>query len=290
MTANATSFRALLAGSTVSCMGVYDAMTALLAQEAGAKALYISGFAAAAVSAGVPDVGLISQAEMAEHIRRICRATRLPVIADADTGYGGVLNAQRTVQLWEEAGAAGLHIEDQVYPKRCGHIAGKEVIPAAEMVQKIKGALDARKSPDFFIIARTDAVAVTGLADAIARCKAYAAAGADALFVDAPESEQQLMTINQELKSLGKPLLFNSARTGKSPFLTEQRLRELGFTIVIYPVEAMLAAHAAAKAVMRSILETGGTDTAAASMTTFQAFNDFIGLQQHLDRESSYAG
>ncbi len=290
MTANATSFRALLDGSTVGCMGVYDAMTALLAQEAGAKALYISGFAAAAVSAGVPDVGLISQAEMAEHIRRICRATRLPVIADADTGYGGVLNAQRTVQLWEEAGAAGLHIEDQVYPKRCGHIAGKEVIPAAEMVQKIKGALDARSSPDFFIIARTDAVSVTGLADAIARCKAYAAAGADALFVDAPESEHQLRTINQELKSLGKPLLFNSARTGKSPFLTEQRLRELGFTIVIYPVEAMLAAHAAAKAVMRSILETGGTDTAAASMTTFQAFNDFIGLQRHLDRESSYAG
>ena len=290
MTAKATSFRALLAGSSVACMGVYDALTALLAQEAGAKALYISGFAAAAVSAGVPDVGLISQAEMADHIRRICRATRLPVIADADTGYGGVLNAQRTVQLWEEAGAAGLHLEDQVYPKRCGHIAGKEVITAAEMVQKIRGALDARSSADFFIIARTDAVAVTGLADAIARCKAYAAAGADALFVDAPESEEQLRTIHQELKGLGKPLMFNSARTGKSPFLTEQRLRELGFTIVIYPVEAMLAAHAAAKAVMRSILETGGTDAAAAAMTTFQAFNDFIGLQQHLDRESSYTG
>ena len=290
MTAKAKSFRELLAGSSVGCMGVYDALTALLAQEAGAKALYISGFAAAAVSAGVPDVGLISQAEMADHIRRICRATRLPVIADADTGYGGVLNAQRTVQLWEEAGAAGLHLEDQVYPKRCGHIAGKEVITAAEMVHKIKGALDARSSPDFFIIARTDAIAVTGLADAIARCKAYAAAGADALFVDAPESEAQLKTISQELKGLGKPLMFNSARTGKSPFLTEQRLRELGFTIVIYPVEAMLAAHAAAKAVMRSILETGGTDAAAAAMTTFQAFNDFIGLQQHLDRETSYSG
>lgn len=289
MTAKAKSFRELLSGSPVGCMGVYDALTALLAQEAGAKALYISGFAAAAVSAGVPDVGLISQGEMADHIRRICRATRLPVIADADTGYGGVLNAQRTVQLWEEAGAAGLHLEDQVYPKRCGHIAGKEVIPAAEMVQKIKGALDARSSPDFFVIARTDAVAVTGLADAIARCKAYAAAGADALFVDGPESEEHLRTIGQELKGLGKPLMFNSARTGKSPFLTEQRLRELGFNIVIYPVEAMLAAHAAAKAVMRSILETGGTDAAAAGMTTFQDFNDFIGLKQHLDRESKYA-
>ena len=290
MTVKAKSFRELLAGSSVGCMGVYDAMTALLAQEAGAKALYISGFAAAAVSAGVPDVGLISQAEMADHIRRICRATPLPVIADADTGYGGFLSAQRTVQLWEEAGAAGLHLEDQVYPKRCGHIAGKEVISAAEMVQKIKGALDARSSPDFFVIARTDAIAVTGLADAIARCKAYAAAGADALFVDAPESEEHLRTIGQELTGLGKPLMFNSARTGKSPYLTEQRLRELGFTIVIYPVEAMLAAHAAAKAVMRSILETGGTDAAAAGMTTFQDFNDFIGMQQHLDRESSYAG
>jgi methylisocitrate lyase len=232
----------------------------------------------------------MSQTEMAEHIRRICGATDLPVIADADTGYGGILNAQRTVELWEAAGASGLHIEDQVSPKRCGHIAGKAVIPTAEMVQKIKAVLDARRDASFFVIARTDALAVTGLDDAIARCKAFAMAGADALFVDAPESEAQLKTIARELQPTGKPLLFNSARTGKSPFLSEARLHELGFDIVIYPIEAMLAAHAAVKRIMRSIITTGGADAAAGSMTTFQEFNELIGLGRYIEKESNYAG
>lgn len=283
------SFRSLVAQGQVACMGVYDPITARLAEQAGARAAYVSGFAAAAVAAGYPDLGLMTQTEMAEHVRRICSATTLPVIADADTGYGGILNVQRTVELWQRAGASGLHIEDQVSPKRCGHIAGKAVIPSSEMVQKVRAAVDARLDSDFFIIARTDALAVTGLQDAISRCKSYAAAGADALFVDAPESEDQLRTIAQELQGTGKSLLFNSARTGKSPSLSEQQLRDLGYDIVIYPIEAMLAAHAAAKRVMHSILKSGRTDTIAGQVTTFQEFNDFIELSAYISRESQYA-
>jgi len=250
--------------------------------------MYISGFAAAASALGYPDVGMVSQTEMAEHVRRICRVTNLPVIADADTGYGGILSVQRTVELWEAAGAAGLHLEDQGFPKKCGHIAGKTVIPADEMVQKIKAALAARKDVNFYIIARTDAVAVTSFQDALERCKRYAEAGADALFVDAPESIEQLQEIDRELKGCGKPLVFNSARTGKSPFLTEKKLQELGFDIVLYPIEALTAAHRAVKQVLSTILREGGTDAVASQISTFGEINELVKLKEFISREGSF--
>lgn len=283
-----SKFRKLIEQSPLACVGAYDAMSSRLVEEAGAKAMYISGFAAAAAALGYPDVGLVSQSEMAEHIKRICRVTSLPVIADADTGYGGILSVQRTIELWESAGAAGLHIEDQGFPKKCGHIAGKTVIPAEEMVQKIKAAQAARTDENFFIIARSDAIAVTGLEDAIDRCKRYADAGADALFVDAPESIEQLQQIANGLRSCGRPLVFNSARTGKSPFLSEKELQELGFGIVLYPIEAMTAAHRAISEVLATIVREGSTDAIASKISTFSQINKLVELEQFVEREGSF--
>ena len=281
-------FRQLLAQGPVACLGAYDGMTSLLVQDSGARAMYISGFAAAASALGYPDLGLVSQTEMAEHVRRLCRVTELPTIADADTGYGGILSVQRTVRLWESSGAAGLHLEDQCFPKKCGHIAGKSVIPVDEMVQKVKAALAAREDDRFFIIARTDAIAVTGLKDAVERCKRYADAGADALFVDAPESEEHLEFIARELRGYGKPLVFNSARTGKSPFLSEKRLQELGFSIVLYPIEALLAAHRAVRDVLRTLSREGSTDSIASRIGSFGELNELVKLNEFVHRESSF--
>ena len=282
-------FRQLLAEGQVVCLGAYDAMTARLAENAGASAVYVSGFAAAAVRLGKPDLGLISQTEMADHIARICAATTRPVIADADTAYGGPLNVQRTVRLWEQAGAAGLHIEDQVFPKKCGHIAGKAVVPAAEMVQKLRAAVAGRQNPDFFVIARTDAAAVTGLDDAIERCKRFADAGADALFVDAPESVDHLRRIAAELKPLGRTLVFNCARTLKSPVVKASDLADLGFGLIFYPIEAMLTAYRTIEETYRTLLAEGSTDAVAGRMGTFADFNRFIGLAEHVEMEGRFA-
>ena len=185
-------FRELLRKPPFVCMGAHDAVTAKLAEQAGAPAIYVSGFVASAIVAGAPDFGVLTQTEMFEHIRRICRVTKVPVFADADTGYGNVLDAQRTIQLWEEAGASVLHLEDQAMPKKCGHFAGKQLIGAEEMQQKLRAMLAARRDPDFFIVARTDAMGVTDLDDALRRLEAYAAVGVDGLYVDAPRSVEQL--------------------------------------------------------------------------------------------------
>jgi methylisocitrate lyase len=280
-------FRELLAAGPVACVGAYDALSARWIDTSGARAVYVSGFAAAASAFGVADLGIVSQTEMAEHIRRICSSTRLPVIADADTGFGGTLNVARTVVEWERAGAAGLHLEDQGFPKRCGHVAGKSVIPVEEMAMKIEAALRARTNPDFFIIARTDALAVNGLDDAIARCRRYAAVGADAIFVDAPESVEQLATIAAALKDLGKPLVYNSASTGKSPVLTEKQLAELGYPIVLYPIEAMLAAHKAMREALGAIIAAGTTQAAAGQLASFRDINTLVGMEAHLASEAA---
>jgi len=255
------NFRDLLMHEgAVACVGAYDAMTARLVQAAGAKAMYISGYAAAASALGYPDVGLVSQTEMAEHIRRICRVTELPVIADA----------------WSDAGAAGLHLEDQVFPKKCGHIAGKAVIPVEEMLQKIKAACAARTDPNFYVIARTDAIAVTGMQDALERCKRFAEAGADALFVDAPESIEQTEQIARELEGY------------KSPFLSEKQLREFGFHIVLYPIEALAAALRAVKDVFSIIVREGSTDAVASRLASFSEINALVQLDAVTRREGAY--
>jgi len=272
-------FRELLKKPPFVCLGAHDAVTAKLAEQAGAPAIYVSGFVASAIVAGQPDFGVLTQTEMFEHIRRICRVTTVPVFADADTGYGGPLDAQRTIELWEEAGASVLHLEDQAMPKKCGHFAGKELIPAEEMQQKLRAMLEARRDPDFFVVARTDAMGVTDLDDAIRRLTAYAAVGADGLYVDAPRSVEQLKEIARRLKPLGKPLLFNMVRSGKSPYLSLKEVYELGFDYALCPVEPMLAMHKAVKEMMETFMSAGCTTNAIADrLTPFEEFNDFIGL------------
>jgi 2-methylisocitrate lyase-like PEP mutase family enzyme len=283
-------FRALLKIPPFVCMGAHDAVTAKLAEQAGAPAIYVSGFAASAIVAGAPDVGLLTQTEMFEHIRRICRVTKVPVFADADTGYGGVLDAARTVALWEEAGASVLHLEDQAMPKKCGHFAGKQLVSAEEMQQKLRAMLEARRDPDFFIVARTDSLAVTGLDDAVERLTGYAEVGADGLYVDAMESAEQMREISRRLRPLGKPLLFNMARSGKSPFLSLQEAYELGFDYALCPIEPMFAMHKAVKTMMERFMAEGcSTNAVADLMTPFDEFNDFVGLSEMVEQEKKYA-
>jgi methylisocitrate lyase len=282
-------FRELLEKPPFVCLGAHDAVTAKLAEQAGAPAIYVSGFVASAIVAGQPDFGVLTQTEMFEHIRRICRVTTVPVFADADTGYGGPLDAQRTIQLWEEAGASVLHLEDQAMPKKCGHFAGKELIPAEEMQQKLRAMLEARRDPDFFVVARTDAMGVTDLDDAIRRLTSYAAVGADGLYVDAPRSVEQLKEIARRLKPLGKPLLFNMVRSGKSPYLSLKEVYELGFDYALCPVEPMLAMHKAVKEMMETFMRAGcTTDAIAARLTPFEEFNDFIGLPEAVARAKRF--
>lgn len=277
-------FRALVAQGPVACIGAFDALSAKVITSIGARAMYVSGFAAAASAFGEPDLGVITQSEMAEHIRRICRATPLPVIADADTGYGGVLNVERTVRDWEAAGAAGLHLEDQVYPKRCGHLAGKEVIALDEYLSKLRAALRARSDPDFFIIARTDTLAVHGMEDTLRRCMAFADAGADAVFVDAPRSVDDLQAIASAMHGSGVPLVFNSARTGRSPVLDEVRLADLGYPIVLYPLEAMLIAQSAVRESVRAMMHARTTEIVSDRMLMFNEVNSLVGLPEALKR------
>ena len=244
---------------------------------------------ASAVIAGQPDFGVLTQTEMFEHIRRICRATTVPVFADADTGYGGPLDAQRTIELWEEAGASVLHLEDQAMPKKCGHFAGKELIPAEEMQHKLRAMLEARRDPDFFVVARTDAMGVTDVDDAIRRLTSYADVGVDGLYVDAPRSVDQLKEIARRLKPLGKPLLFNMVRSGKTPYLSLEEVHELGFDYAICPVEPMLAMHKAVKEMMETFMSAGCTTEAIADrLTPFEEFNDFIGLPAMVERAKRF--
>ncbi len=283
-------FRELLKTPPFVCMGAHDAVTAKLAEQAGAPAIYVSGFAASAIVAGAPDVGLLSQTEMFDHIRRICRVTSIPVFADADTGYGGVLDCQRTMQLWEEAGVSVLHLEDQLAPKKCGHFAGKQLVSAEEMQQKLRAMLAARRDPDFFIVARTDSLAVTGLDDAIARLTSYAEVGADGLYVDAMESTEQMREISNRLRHLGKPLLFNMARSGKSPFLSLNEAYELGFAYALCPIEPMFAMHKAVKTMMERFMAAGcSTNAVAELMTPFEEFNAFVGLPEAIEQERRFA-
>ena len=283
-------FRDLLKKPPFVCMGAHDAVTAMLAEQAGAQAIYVSGFVASAIIAGKPDVGLLSQTEMFEHIRRICRVTTVPVFADADTGYGGVLDAQRTIKLWEEAGASVLHLEDQAVPKKCGHFAGKQLVSKEEMRQKLRAMLDARTDPNFFVVARTDAIGVTGLGDALDRLESYAEMGVDGLYADAPESVEQMQEIVRRIKPLGLPILFNMVRSGKSPILSLKQVYDIGFDYALCPVEPMLAMHKAVKEMMETFMREGcSTEAIADRLTSFEEFNSFVGLDRITQYESKYA-
>ncbi|MGH7005043.1 MAG: isocitrate lyase/PEP mutase family protein, partial [Alphaproteobacteria bacterium] len=223
--------------------------------------------------------------EMVDNAARIVDACGLPLIADADNGYGGPLNVFRTIRAYEKAGAAAVHIEDQVFPKRCGHLAGKQLISPGDMVAKVKAAVDARIDPDFVIIARTDAIAVEGFEAALDRAGRYRAAGADVLFVEAPTSLEQLRAITQ---SGDAPQLYNMASSGKTPFLDMRQIEELGFRIVIYPNWMLLGAIRAAQRVLGHLKETGSIKDLRESVVTFQEFFDLLGMQEVKRLESRY--
>ncbi|MHA6626518.1 isocitrate lyase/PEP mutase family protein [Pseudonocardia sichuanensis] len=267
--------------------GAYDALSARLVEQAGFDAVYMTGFGTTATLIGRPDVGLLSGAEMADNARRIAGAVEIPLIADADTGYGNALNVVRTVQSYERAGVAGLHLEDQVTPKRCGHMSGKAVIDRAEMTGKIRAAAAARADPDLVLIARTDAAAVEGLPAAIERARAYADAGADLLFVEAPTSEADIATVATELRDVA-PLVFNWAEGGRTPPIPLSRIAELGFALVLYPIGTLLAATAGIQNLLAT-LRTDGTPAAAMpELPSFDAFTDLIGLPEAQELEQRF--
>jgi 2-methylisocitrate lyase-like PEP mutase family enzyme len=275
--------RLVSARSGLVVPGAYDGVSARLVERAGFPAVYMTGYGTSASRLGLPDLGFAGLADMAENVRHLAAATRLPLIADADTGYGGPVAVQRTVRTYAAAGAAALHLEDQVWPKRCGHLAGKEVVPCAEMVAKIEAAVEAREDPDFLLIARTDAIAVTGFEDAIARARAYADAGADVLFVEAPTSEAEIEAIPRRLD---RPCLFNYAPGGRSPLLPFARLRAFGYAIILLPVQALFAAAQAMDQYLAAL--RAGADAAAldARLMPFAEFNALFGVPELLARET----
>jgi carboxyvinyl-carboxyphosphonate phosphorylmutase len=282
--------RELLAGSgPLVAPGAYDALSARLIEQAGFDVVYMTGFGTTASLIGRPDVGLLSGAEMIDNARRIVAAVDVPVIADADTGYGNAINVLRTVRTYEQAGVAGIHLEDQVNPKKCGHMSGKAVIPASEMVGKIRAAVAARRDPDFVLIARTDAAAVEGLDAAIARARAYAEAGADVLFVEAPTSEDDIARVATELKGVA-PLVFNWAEGGRTPPIALDRIAELGFSLVLYPIGTLLAATAGIRALLETIRADGTPAAAMSELPTFEGFTDLIGLDEVRALEQRFGG
>jgi carboxyvinyl-carboxyphosphonate phosphorylmutase len=267
--------------------GAYDGLSARLVEQAGFDAVYMTGFGTTASLIGRPDVGLLTGSEMVDNARRIVSAVDVPVIADADTGYGNAINVVRTVQLFEQAGVAGLQLEDQVAPKKCGHMSGKAVIDTAEMVGKLEAAVAARRDPDLVVIARTDAVAVSGVDDAVARGRAYADAGADVLFVEAPTSADDVERVAGELAGVA-PLVFNWAEGGRTPPLPLSRIAELGFSLVIYPIGTLLAATAG----MRALLATLRADGVPSldGLPGFDEFTDLVGLPEVQQLEQRFRG
>ena len=283
----AARLRALLeSDQTIVAPGAFDPLAARLVEEAGFPAVYMTGFGTSAALLGRPDVGLLTMTEMAGNAGRIAACVDIPVIADADTGYGNPLNVIRTVGAYEAAGVAGIHIEDQVAPKKCGHMEGKLVIPPQEMAEKIRAAVEARAQPEFVIIARTDARAVEGLERALERGRLYREAGADALFIEAVLSEQEAGEAARAFP--GVPLLFNWAEGGKTPPISLGRLTEFGYRIVIFPISTLLAATAAMRGILREIAQAGTPAAALGELPSFGEFTDFIGLPEVREIERRY--
>ncbi|MEZ5341004.1 MAG: isocitrate lyase/PEP mutase family protein [Acidimicrobiales bacterium] len=267
---------ALAADGPLLLPGCYDALGARLIELAWFDAAYMTGFGTSAGLLGRPDVGLLGMTDMVDNARRIVQATTLPVVADADTGYGNPLNVMHTVRAFEQAGVAGIHLEDQVAPKRCGHMDGKVVVPLNEMVAKIEAAVLARQNDDFVLIARTDARSTLGLDAAIDRAKACRDAGADVLFVEAPQDLDEVARVANELA--GTPLLFNWVEGGKTPPLDFATINDLGFAIILMPITTLLAASKAMTAVLEHIKASGSPVGTSGLTTTFDRFTHDVGL------------
>ncbi|APR75999.1 Isocitrate lyase [Minicystis rosea] len=269
--------RALMGGARpLLAPGAHDALSARLVEQAGFEAMYMGGFATTASLLGRPDIGLLGAAEMIDNARRIVQTVDLPVIADADTGYGNPINVLRTVREYEQAGVAAIHLEDQVSPKRCGHFSGKSVVPVEDMVAKLRAAVTARADPDLVIIARTDALAIEGVDAAIARARRYAEAGADALWVEAPTTEAEIERIAAALS--GYAVVLNWAEGGRTPPIDIDRIRALGFALVLFPIGSVLALVAALQDHL-AYLRTHGTPAGRlAKLPSFERFTEIVGL------------
>src|SRR3982751_3395698 len=282
-----TRLRALISGNRcVIAPGVADALAARLVALESFDAVYMTGFGTSLTRLRMPHGGLLTANEMIDNASRIVDASALPVIADADTGYGNPINVRRTIRDYEKAGVAAVHIEDQAWPKRCGHLAGKRVIPTAEMVAKIKSACDARNDADFVIIARCDAIAVEGLEAAIERGERYREAGADMLFIEAPVGREAVERVAKHFK--GVPLLYNMAASGKTPDLPADELGKLGFKLAIYPNWVILAAIPAMQAMLRHLKKGGGIGAMREKAATFKEFTEIAGLPEIMKLEEQY--
>ncbi|MFQ5530950.1 MAG: oxaloacetate decarboxylase [Gemmatimonadota bacterium] len=269
----------------VMAPGVADALNARLVAKEGFKAIYMTGAGTTASRLGMPDIGLLTMTEMVDNAGRIAEASGLPLIADADTGYGGPINVRRTIRAYERAAVAGVHIEDQQWPKRCGHLEGKTLIPAAEMAAKVRAATDAREDKDFVIIARTDAIAVEGFERALDRGRLYEEAGADVIFIEAPQTPDQLAAVPKAFKV---PTLFNMASSGKTPYLSAQEIQKLGYKVAIYPNFVQLAAITAAQTVLHELKETGSIAGLVSRITSFTELFDLVGLREVQELEQRY--
>jgi 2-methylisocitrate lyase-like PEP mutase family enzyme len=282
----AARIRSLVESDTVLMPGVYDALTARIAARVGFDIVFISGYSVSAARLGEPDFGFLTQTEMAEAARSVCRVSEAPVIVDADTGYGNAVNVIRTVHDLQDAGAAGIFLEDQVWPKKCGHMAGKRVVETDEHAAKIRAAIDARGERDLFVVARTDARQPLGLDAAIERCLAYKEAGADALFVEAPQSVEELERIAAALPG---PLVANMIERGATPHLSRSELRELGFSLIVCPLAALYAAARAVTDVLIELRDKETTSGAYDRMLTFDEFNALVELEARYADEAKYA-
>lgn len=283
---NTTLLKKLILDNEILVMpGAYDATAARIIEQTGFKAVTLGGYPTSASLLGKPDVSLLTLTEMAAHTRNLAEAVDIPVFTDGDTGYGNVINVARTVHEFEHAGAAGMFIEDQIFPKRCGHMEGKQVIPPDEMVPKIKAAVDARHDQDFIIMARTDSLAVHGVSEAIERANKYFEAGADLIFIEAPTSKEEMIKINLEVSA---PTMAIQIEGGKTPVFTTKELEDIGYNVVVFPISSLYAAAWAVKQVMKELITTGTTREFVDKMISFDDFNMLMGLNEIREQEDYY--
>jgi 2-methylisocitrate lyase-like PEP mutase family enzyme len=286
---SARQFRELLRRpGVIRSLGAHDVFTARLVEVSGLETVFLGGFGTAASGFGVPDIGLVTLTEMADAVRRMALRVSIPVVADGDTGHGELHNVVRTVREFEQAGAAGLLLEDQVTPKRCGHFEGKQIISSDEMVLKLRAAQQARRNPDFVIIARTDARAIEGIEGAIARASRYAEAGADVCFIEAPRSRDELERIPREVS---RPLLVNMLTGGVTPILTVDELGQMGYKIVVCPIESLLVTAAAVLRLIERLKTTGRVDDTPDMLDFDQikrllGLDEFLGLRERVEKPS----
>jgi 2,3-dimethylmalate lyase len=266
--------------------GVYDALTAKIAEDVGFEAAFQTGYGTSASLLGMPDFGFLDAGETLGNARRIINCVNIPIIVDIDTGYGNPLNVWKIVKDLERIGAKGIFLEDQVWPKRCGHMMGKTVIPKEEYILKLQAAIDAREDNDFIIVARTDSLAQFGIEEAIERGKEYKKIGADVIFIEAPKTIEQMELIAKEIKA---PLLANMIEEGVTPNLTADQLRQMGYKLVVFPLSALYSSTFAIKQTLQSLKKTGTTRELKNKMITFREFNDLVNLSNYNKLEKKYS-